>query len=50
MALPLSSVAIWAWCQLKGITLQSWELRALRLLDTAWLNTSRKKPTDVHDT
>jgi len=50
VALPLSSLAIWAWCQLKGFTLQPWELRAIRLLDTLWLSTSRRKTTDAIDT
>ena len=30
---PLGFAEIWAWCQLHGIALKSWQLRTLRLLD-----------------
>lgn len=41
--LPLSSLEIWAWCQLRRRALAPWELRLLRLLDVAWLEAVRKK-------
>lgn len=41
--LPLSSTEILSWCQLNQLTLQPWELRAIRLLDTAWLSAQRKE-------
>lgn len=36
-ALPLSSLELWAWCQLNDIRLSPWERRCIRLLDVAWL-------------
>ena len=40
--LPLSNGEIWAWCQLNRAALEPWELRAVRLLDTAWLAARRQ--------
>ncbi len=41
--LPLSNTELVSWCQLNRIEFQPWELRALRLLDTAWLAARREK-------
>jgi hypothetical protein len=43
--LPISSLSIWAWCQLRGFQLEPWEVRLIRLLDTAWLTAHRKQVT-----
>lgn len=47
--LPLSSLAIWAWSQLRNVVLEAWELRAIRLLDGRWLAAQRKKPQEGED-
>lgn len=40
---PLSHVEIDAWCRLKRIELESWELDALRVIDTSYLIAHSKK-------
>ena len=37
---PIQYSEIIAWCQLTGIKLHPWELRAIRLLDRAYLDTA----------
>lgn len=46
--LPLASMSIWAWSQLRGIVLEQWELRAVRLLDGKWLFAQRKSMEVSH--
>lgn len=45
--LPLSSSSILAWCQLRGVTMDLWEVRAIRLLDATWLRIRNKPKTDA---
>lgn len=37
--MALSSSEIWSWCQLNQVKMEPWELRIIRLLDAAWLET-----------
>ena len=39
---PLSPIDIWAWSQLNGLTLRPWEVRALHMLDQAFLKEQSK--------
>lgn len=39
----ISSLEIMAWCHLRRIVLEPWELRLIRLLDIAWLEAVSKK-------
>lgn len=41
--LPLSNGEIWCWCQLHGIRLEPWQLRALRLLDVNQVSIMAKR-------
>jgi hypothetical protein len=42
-AMPISNTELLAWSQLNQVQLRPWELRAMRLLDTAWLASRRPK-------
>lgn len=41
--LPLSSLEIWAWCQLRGVSLTQWEVGILRDLDHLWIGVMTKR-------
>lgn len=45
--LPLSSTAILAWCTLRGIEFEPWEVRIIRRLDNGWLKARNTKREGV---